>query len=123
MGALDPYRITNRLEDPLLDVMVSRLEARGNHWFFQNVLREYLDVMAIDSATTVLDMGCGTGVAARTIARRANFSGTVTGIDLSLYLIDAAKRMAEEEGLSSLVEFRAGDTRALDVPDGEFDAV
>ena len=123
MGALDPYRITNRLEDPLLDVMVSRLEARGNHWFFQNVLREYLDVMAIDSATTVLDMGCGTGVAARTIARRANFSGTVRGIDLSLYLIDAAKRMAEEEGLSSLVEFRAGDTRALDVPDGEFDAV
>jgi ubiquinone/menaquinone biosynthesis C-methylase UbiE len=103
--------------------MVSRLEARGDQWFFQSVLREYLDVMEIDSASTVLDVGCGTGVAARTIARRANFSGRVTGIDLSLYLIDAAKRLAEEEGLRSLVEFRSGDTRALDVPDGEFDAV
>ena len=123
MGALDPYRITDKLEDPLLDVMVSRLEARGRHWFFQNVLREYLDAMDIGSASTVLDMGCGTGVAARTIARRANFSGTVTGIDLSLYLIEAAKRLAEEEGLSNLVEFRSGDTRDLDVPDGEFDAV
>lgn len=123
MGALDPYRITDKLEDPLLDVMVLRLEARGDHWFFQNVLREYLDAMDIDSASAVLDMGCGTGVAARTIARRANFSGRVTGIDLSLYLIDAAKRLAEEEGLSSLVEFRSGDTRDLDVPDGEFDAV
>ena len=54
MGALDPYRITDELEDALLDVMVSRLEARGNHWFFQKVLREYLDAMDIDAASTVL---------------------------------------------------------------------
>src|SRR5918998_2479718 len=123
MGALDPYRTTDKLEDPLLDVMVSRLEARGDHWFFQNVLREYLDAMDIDSASTVLDMGCGTGVAARTIARRTNFSGRVTGIDLSPYLVEAAKRLADEEGLGGRVEFRYGDTRELDIPDGEFDAV
>ncbi len=43
MEALDPYRVTDRLEDVLLDVMVSRLEARGKHWFFQKVLGEYLD--------------------------------------------------------------------------------
>jgi ubiquinone/menaquinone biosynthesis C-methylase UbiE len=123
MGALDPYRITDKLEDALLDVMISRLEARGNHWFFQSVLREYLDAMDIDSASTVLDMGCGTGVAARTIARRTNFSGRVTGIDLSPYLVEAAKRLADEEGLGGRVEFRYGDTRELDIPDGEFDAV
>ena len=69
MGALAPFRTTDKLEDALLDVMVSRLEVRGKHWFFQKVLREYLDTMDIDSAETVLDMGCGTGVAARTIAR------------------------------------------------------
>src|SRR5215218_9635116 len=79
--------------------------------------------MDIDSASVVLDMGCGTGVAARTIARRANFSGRVTGIDLSPYLVEAAKRLADEEGLGSQVEFRSGDTRELDIPDGEFDAV
>jgi ubiquinone/menaquinone biosynthesis C-methylase UbiE len=62
-------------------------------------------------------------VAARTIARRANFSGRVTGIDLSPYLVEAAKRSAEKEGLGSLVEFRSGDTRELDVSDGNFDAV
>ena len=59
-GALDPFRITDKLEDILLDVMVLRLEARGKHWFFQKVLREYLDAMDIDSASTVLDIGCGT---------------------------------------------------------------
>jgi ubiquinone/menaquinone biosynthesis C-methylase UbiE len=121
--ALDPYRITDKLEDALLDVMVSRLEVRGNHWFFQKVLGEYLDAMDIDSASTVLDIGCGTGVAARTIARRANFSGRVTGIDLSPYLVEAAKRLADEEGLGDLLEFRSGDTRDLDIPDGRFDAV
>jgi predicted TPR repeat methyltransferase len=83
MGALDPFRITDKLEDPLLDIMIARLEVRGKHWFFQKVLGEYLDAMDIDSASTVLDMGCGTGVAARTIARRANYSGRVTGIELS----------------------------------------
>ena len=121
--ALDPFRITDKLEDALLDVMVSRLEVRGNHWFFQKVLGEYLDAMDIDSASTVLDIGCGTGVAARTIARRANFSGRVTGIDLSPYLVEAAKRLADEEGLGDLLEFRSGDTRDLDIPDGRFDAV
>jgi ubiquinone/menaquinone biosynthesis C-methylase UbiE len=121
--ALDPFRITDKLEDVLLDVMVSRLEVRGRHWFFQKVLREYLDAMDIDSATTVLDMGCGTGVAARTIARRADFSGRVTGIDLSPYLVNAAKRLADEEGLGGRVEFRSGDTRELDIHDGSFDAV
>jgi ubiquinone/menaquinone biosynthesis C-methylase UbiE len=123
MGALDPYRITDKLEDPLLDVMVSRLEIRGRHWFFQKVLGEYLDAMDVDSANTVLDMGCGTGMVARTIARRAHFSGRVTGIDLSPYLVEAAKRLADEEGLGTRVEFRSGDTRDLDIPDGRFDAV
>jgi ubiquinone/menaquinone biosynthesis C-methylase UbiE len=121
--ALDPFRITDKLEDVLLDVMVSRLEVRGRHWFFQKVLREYLDAMDIDSASTVLDMGCGTGVAARAIARRADFSGRVTGIDLSPYLVNAAKRLADEEGLGGRVEFRSGDTRELDIHDGSFDAV
>ena len=121
--ALDPWRITDKLEDTLLDVMVSRLEVRGKHWFFQKVLREYLDAMDIDSANIVLDMGCGTGVAARTIARRADFSGRVTGIDLSPYLVNAAKRLADEEGLGTQVEFRSGDTRVLDTPDSRFDAV
>jgi ubiquinone/menaquinone biosynthesis C-methylase UbiE len=123
MGALDPFRMTDKLEDPLLEVMVSRLEVRGKHWFFQKVLREYLDAMAVDSAETVLDLGCGTGVAARTIARRADFPRRVTGIDLSPYLVEAARRLADEEGLGGRVEFRSGDTRDLDIHDGKFDAV
>jgi ubiquinone/menaquinone biosynthesis C-methylase UbiE len=34
------------------------------------MLNDYLNAMQIDTAKTVLDLGCGTGVAARAIARR-----------------------------------------------------
>jgi len=34
VGALDPYRISDKLEDALLYVIVTRLEARGKRRFF-----------------------------------------------------------------------------------------
>jgi SAM-dependent methyltransferase len=68
-------------------------------------------------------MGCGTGVAARAIARRRDFSGRVLGIDLSPTLAQTAARLAADEGLCDRVEFRAGDSRRLDLGDGVFDAV
>jgi ubiquinone/menaquinone biosynthesis C-methylase UbiE len=118
MSGLDPYHVTDQLEDAFLDVMVARLEARGKHPFFQDVLTEYLDAMAIDAASAVLDMGCGTGVAARSIARRPHFAGKVTGIDLSPYLAQTATHLSVEEGLGGQIDFRAGDTRSLDWPMG-----
>ena len=45
------------------------------------MLIDYLNAMLIDTAKTV--HVCGTGVAARAIARRRDFSGRVLGIDLS----------------------------------------
>jgi SAM-dependent methyltransferase len=123
MNILDPYRITNKLEPPVLDSIVMRLEARGNNSHFQRMLVDYLDAMNIDAAASVLDIGCGTGVASRTIAKRSDFSGKVTGIDLSPYLIAAAEQLVNDEDLEGKVEFRVGDTHSLEIPDGAFSAV
>ncbi len=123
MPKLDPFRITDKLDDNLLDIMAKRLEVRGVHPFFQQALADYLDAMGIDAAGTVLDLGCGTGVATRAIARRPKFAGKITGIDLSPYLAQQAQRLAAAEGLSARTAFRAGDTRSLDLGDGAFDAV
>jgi ubiquinone/menaquinone biosynthesis C-methylase UbiE len=123
MGTVDVYRITNELDDATLDVLVTRLEARGKHPRFADMMREYLDAMAIDSARSVLDLGCGTGIAARTIARRPGFAGRVTGIDRSQHLTATARRLADEDGVGSKVEFRAGDSQSLEFRDAEFDAV
>ena len=123
MGIVDVYRITSRLDDATLNVLATRLEARGKHPRFAEMLREYLDAMRIDSAESVLDLGCGTGVAARTIARRPGFSGRVTAIDLSSNLILAAGQFANAEGLGSTIEFRVGDSHSLELGDASFDAV
>jgi 2-polyprenyl-3-methyl-5-hydroxy-6-metoxy-1,4-benzoquinol methylase len=90
MSAMDIFGMTDKLGDRMLDVMITRLEACGQHPIFRKMLQDYLEAMTIDSAQTVLDMGCGTGIVARTIADRAGFSGTIVGIDLSAYLLEAA---------------------------------
>lgn len=123
MAAVDVYRITDQLDGDTLGVLEARLEARGRHPKFLHMMGEYLDGMGIDRAGTVLDVGCGTGVVARTIARRPAFKGHVTGIDLSPSLIHAAQRLGQTEGLAAKIDFRAGDSQSLKLPDAAFDAV
>ena len=123
MSTFDVYGATDTLPAPILDAIATRLEARGRHPAFQQMLGEYLDAMGIDAAQTVLDLGCGTGVAARTIAARPGFSGTVVGLDLSPHLIGAARDLAVAEGIGDRVTFHVGDTRGLDLPHEAFDAV
>jgi ubiquinone/menaquinone biosynthesis C-methylase UbiE len=123
MRSNDPYSATDLLDDALLQVIVTRLEGRGKHPLFEKMLHDYLDAMHIDTAATVLDIGCGTGVAARAIARRPGFSGRVLGIDLSPVLAQTAVQLAAGEGLSHRVDFRPGDSRKLDLADAAFDAV
>jgi ubiquinone/menaquinone biosynthesis C-methylase UbiE len=79
--------------------------------------------MNVDTACTILDLGRGTGVAARAIARRKGFTGRVTGIDLSAGLLQVAERLSTTEGIREQIDFVVGDTRCLDVPDEGFDAV
>ena len=123
MATVDVYRITNELDDPTLDAVALRLESRGKHPRFIAMMDEYLAAMRIDSAKTVLDLGCGTGVVSRTIAKRNGFAGSVTGIDRSPYLTAAATRFAAAEGLTGVIEFRSGDSQSLELRPASFDAV
>jgi ubiquinone/menaquinone biosynthesis C-methylase UbiE len=123
MSAFDVYGMTDKLSNSIAEVIVARLEARGKNPRFQAMMQEYLGAMQIDSARQVLDIGCGTGVASREIGTRPAFSGAVTGIDLSPYLIEVAQRLCAEEGLGQRTTFRVGDTRSLDISDESFDAV
>lgn len=123
MTTADPWSRTDELDQSLVDVMVTRLEARGKYPPFLNMLNDYLEAMRIDAKQAVLDLGTGSGFVARTIAARNGFSGHVLGIDLSPELVKAAARLAEGEGLEGKVSFEAGDTRGLKMESGSFDAV
>lgn len=67
----------------------------------------------------VLDVGCGTGVAAIT-ARRVG--AKVTGLDLTPALLERARENAAIAGFGD-VAWKEGDAEALPFKDGEFDAV
>ncbi len=63
MSAIDRYRVTVQFDSTSLQAIVTRLEVRGEHPYFAKMLEDYLDAMHVDTANSVLDLDCGTGVA------------------------------------------------------------
>lgn len=117
----DPYRITDQVDANMLEMMVARLEERGRDARFLGMIDDYLDAAGISEAKEVLDLGCGTGVVARRMAARMDFTGRVTGIDLSPQLIAKARELAASEGLSQKAVFDCGDIRSFAFEDSLFD--
>ena len=69
----------------------------------------------------VLDVGCGVGTSAITIARQ--FGGSVTAVDISPIMLSRARSNVQRTGLAGQVAVRYGDILALDFPDNTFDRV
>jgi len=65
---------------------------------------------------SILDVGTGTGRAARLLARGG---ARVTGVDASEEMLAVARTRTTDEGLS--IPFLAGDAHALDFPDRSFE--
>lgn len=67
----------------------------------------------------VLDVGCGTGLLLRLIARRCPQAAELTGIDAAPAMIETAERAADDRRL----RFTAGAAEQLPFPDDAFDLV
>jgi len=111
--AKDIFQSIGSLDAEGVQRIVDRLENRGKDETFVAMRDQYLRQMNIAPDANVLDLGCGTGVVARALATRGNYSGKIVGIDFSNELIDAAQQLATEEGIDDRVEFRVGDASAL----------
>jgi SAM-dependent methyltransferase len=124
LGTPDPYGRTFEMDEQTLAAIAARLEARGKHPFFARVIGDYMDALGLSGPEAILDLGCGTGVAARAIVRRPEVKGPpVTAIDISAHLVELGRKLADEEGLAARVDFRVGDAHGLGLPEGGFDAV
>ena len=73
------------------------------------------------SPRRVLDLGTGTGLAARVVGERYP-DAEVVGADLSPAMIEEARRLLPE-ALAGRVRFEVADAAALPYPDGHFDLV
>jgi SAM-dependent methyltransferase len=79
-----------------------------------------LEQIGLQPGDTVLDIGTGGGVAALTAARIVG-DGAVVGADLSVPLIELARRRAETQGATNL-SFVVADVQHDVLPAGPFDA-
>ena len=118
---LDAMQLVNDQDATTIQRFVDRLEFRGGDPTFIGYRNAYLDLLDLPSTTTVLDVGCGTGVVARAIAARDDFDGTVTGIDQSPEFIAAAGRLAAKDRVGNRVELLVGDAHQLDFPAASFE--
>lgn len=123
MTTVGLYGCAHLLQEPAIDAVIARLEQRGGHPSFAAMLNAYLDRLPLAAARRILDLGCGTGVAARAIASRPDFAGKIIGIDLSPHMVATARRLAHEQGLAERISFQVGDSQALEEADAAFDVV
>jgi SAM-dependent methyltransferase len=83
--------------------------------------RELAQMAGLKANMRVLDLGCGIGGPARTLA--AEFHCRVVGIDLVAEYCRAAAVLTERVGLQDRIIFRQGDLTDLPFEDGSFDVV
>lgn len=79
---------------------------------------ELLDPLGIAPGTAALDIGCGVGGAARTLAAR--YGARVEGVDLTPEFVAAAQALTALVGIE-WVTFRVASAAALPFPSGSFD--
>lgn len=103
--------------------LAMRLEQRGRAPDEADARETYLTLLDLAAGERVLDVGCGSGVVTRQIARRVGPRGWVVGLDPSRALLAVAQDLAREAGLTDRMEFREGSALRLPFPDGSFDAV
>jgi ubiquinone/menaquinone biosynthesis C-methylase UbiE len=76
---------------------------------------------AITGESRVLDVGCGVGTTAITIADR--FGADVTAVDLDPLMLERASEAVRVAHAGESVHIQKGDILALDFPDSSFDVV
>jgi ubiquinone/menaquinone biosynthesis C-methylase UbiE len=69
----------------------------------------------------VLEVGCGSGVILRWLARHSNGANHITGVDINPYLLREAAALAKKEGIEGAIELREGNGEALPFADSHFD--
>lgn len=121
--ASDPWGRTRDMEGRTLAAAGTQLEARGRHPFFQRVIEDYLGRLRLSGSDIVLDLGCGTGVVARAVARRLPSARLIAAVDISEPLIAMARRTADVEGLGQRIAFHVADACRPSLAEGIFDVV
>ena len=81
-----------------------------------------IELAEIKPGSKVLDISTGIGEPAVTAANQMGKTGYILATDISPQMLSIAKQRAVSLDLSSMIEFKVGDTETIDLPDSTFDA-
>jgi SAM-dependent methyltransferase len=96
---------------------------RRSVWDASRAVGEWLvDALDPQPGETVLELAAGVGDTGFAAARRLGSKGTLITTDFSEQMVQAARRRAEELGVSN-AEFRTLDAERMDLEDGSVDGV
>lgn len=101
--------------------IVARLFGENFHPGEEKLTLYLGEKLGLKEDSKVLDVACGAGVSAVSLAKR--FGCSVTGIDLSEKNLDKARKKASLEGLNNKIEFVKSDAERLQFDHETFDAV
>lgn len=119
----DIYRLTPTADATVLKTIADRLEFRGTDDGYVRLSQAYFARLPLAAARRILALGCGTGIEVRALRRLTAPETTIVGVDHSPAMIDVARKLTTDEGLSENVTYQADDAHRLPHGDCEFDIV
>ena len=119
----DIFRLAPSMDATVLETIAARLEFRGTDEGYARRSQAYLRRLPLAQARRILALGCGTGIEVRALRRLTRPATAIIGVDHSPALIDTARRLTAEEGLSDNVTYQVGDAHHTPYDDDEFDIV
>ena len=117
---VDPFANINACDPDHLERLANILEIRGAQPRQTKMREACFNAAGLTKGMSVLEIGCGTGVVTRELARIAGRDGRVVGIDVSRALLNYARGRTVPGGVP--IEYALGDAYSLDFPTGCFDA-
>ena len=100
---------------------LAMLESRGRSAGYLNVIRQLLDTVQLRPSDVVVEVGCGSGVLDRWLARHTKRPNRIIGIDVNRYLLREATALAIQEGVADVITFQEGGAEALPLPENHVD--
>jgi SAM-dependent methyltransferase len=94
-----------------------------DYWWNPDYIKLIGRRLAFDQVRSVLDVGCGIGHWAQTLACALPSETTVIGVDRDPFWIDKATERVRAREISGRFEYRVSDAQALPFPDASFDLV
>lgn len=88
---------------------------------FREGARQLVEYAELTSGKRVLDVGCGTGIVARTAAERVGPTGAVAGVDINPQMLEIAR--SASAGTEPSIDWREGAAEQLPMARSSFDAV